>query len=317
MEISVVIPVFNAQAFVETAVRSALIQPQTAEVILIDDGSSDGSLDACRRLERLEDRVHVMRHPHGANLGASEARNLGVRSACSPFIAFLDVDDFYLPSRFSEAERVFREFPETDGVYEAIGTHFEDSKVEERWRASGFPLFTSIQSGVPPENLFESQAPIGKRGYCSLDGLTVRKGVFGKVGFFDPLLRLHQDTAFFMKLAAAACLRAGNVMTPVTMRRVHEDNRISREKTDQEIWANRRKMWLSVVRWLLRAKPKQYRERSALVISKLLWQLHCRPDGASHRLLGRYIDIVRDYPWLVTYPPFMKAVAKRNLGGKR
>ena len=80
MEVSVIIPVYNAAAYVGQAVRSALEQPETREVILIEDGSQDTSLQVCRELEGAFDSVRLLRHPDGKNLGAGASRNLGIRS---------------------------------------------------------------------------------------------------------------------------------------------------------------------------------------------------------------------------------------------
>lgn len=316
MNVSVIVPVYNAEAYLEKAVHSALDQPQTAEVILAEDGSRDGSLAICQKLADVCKRVKLLthpvrsRHPDGGSHGAAATRNLALGAATAPFIAFLDADDFYLPYRFQQAERVFEEFENTKGVYEAVSTYFDNTETEASWRAAGRPLFTSIQQGISPDDLFENQAPVGRLGHCHLNGLVVRSEVFEKTGLFDPQVPLHEDSAFFMKLAAYNCLRPGNITEPVAMRRVHFDNRISSTRTCEEDWEKRRKMWLSVLRWMLQTKPDRYRERSALVISKLLWQLQLGSSESAHTKFRRYFDILRDYPALMFHPQFMKTAIK-------
>ena len=78
--VSVITPVFRAAEYVEEAVRSALDQPETLDVILVEDGSGDSSLDVCRRLSK-EPRVHLLRHADGANRGPSASRNLAIAPA--------------------------------------------------------------------------------------------------------------------------------------------------------------------------------------------------------------------------------------------
>src|SRR5210317_669111 len=96
MDISVVIPVFNAERYVESAVESALRQSETAEVILVEDNSPDNALEICQRLEAQDPRVRLFRHGDGKNHGAGESRNLGIRNARCDYIAFLDADDYYV-----------------------------------------------------------------------------------------------------------------------------------------------------------------------------------------------------------------------------
>ena len=84
--ISVIIPVYNAERYLERAVASALEQPQTGEVILIEDCSPDGSLAICEKLAAAHpDKVRLLRHPDGKNHGAGPTRNLGIRAAQHPF----------------------------------------------------------------------------------------------------------------------------------------------------------------------------------------------------------------------------------------
>lgn len=90
-DISVVIPCYNSEAFVETAVRSALNQTyRTEEVICIDDGSTDGTLDVLRSIREENDGVIVHAQE---NQGICGARNTGLEMASGEYMAFLDHDD--------------------------------------------------------------------------------------------------------------------------------------------------------------------------------------------------------------------------------
>lgn len=89
----VIIPVYNAAPYVERAVQSALACP-AVRVILVDDGSTDGSGDLCDALAAECSRVRVI---HQQNLGASAARNAGLEAATAEYVAFLDADDELLP----------------------------------------------------------------------------------------------------------------------------------------------------------------------------------------------------------------------------
>ena len=91
--VDVIVPVYNARAYVARAVRSAL-EAKAARVILVDDGSTDGSGDICDALAAQDARVTVLHQP---NRGASAARNAGLDAATAEYVAFLDADDMLLP----------------------------------------------------------------------------------------------------------------------------------------------------------------------------------------------------------------------------
>lgn len=84
-------------------VASALAEPETGEVLLVEETSPDGALAVCEQLAARDERVRVLRHPGGENRGAAASRNLGIQQASCLFIGFLDTDDYYLPGRFTTA----------------------------------------------------------------------------------------------------------------------------------------------------------------------------------------------------------------------
>ena len=124
MDVSVIIPVYNADRFLEKAVNSALQQEETFEVILIEDNSPDNSFEICKQLERDNLKVRLFRHEGGKNKGAGASRNLGLVKAKGEYICFLDADDFMLKNRFQKAKIILENNPDCDGVYDAVGTYF-------------------------------------------------------------------------------------------------------------------------------------------------------------------------------------------------
>lgn len=91
--VDVIVPVYNAADYVARAAQSAL-EAGAARVILVDDGSTDGSGEICDALAAQDDRVTVL---HQLNRGASAARNAGLDAAAAEYVAFLDADDVLLP----------------------------------------------------------------------------------------------------------------------------------------------------------------------------------------------------------------------------
>lgn len=269
--VSVVIPLYNAELYLKQSVESALAQSEVKEVILVDDGSPDKSLEVCKSLAAADARVKYFTHRNNINLGPAATRNLGIKQGTQPFVAFLDADDFYLPNRFSITKILFAKDPTIDGVYEAIGAHFESDEAKKRWQQMSMSDLTTIRPGIAPENLFYEQSPVGQAGHCSLDGLTLRKNIFKKVGFFDITLRGGEDSAFFIKLAAMLKLMPGQVTSPVAMRRVHASNAFTQLKSPHKNWRYRIGMWLSVYDWL--RSESQDLNKQETIIQKILYDL--------------------------------------------
>ena len=94
--VSLIIPVYKVEAYLERCVRSVLAQTyQNLEIILVDDGSPDRCGEICDRFAQEDPRVRVY---HKANGGLSDARNCGVEHAHGAFISFIDSDDYVAPN---------------------------------------------------------------------------------------------------------------------------------------------------------------------------------------------------------------------------
>lgn len=92
-KISIIIPVFNSEKYIEKAIESILIQSfKDFEIICIDDGSTDNSLEICYGEAEKDNRIKII---HQENKGVSSARNKGIEVAKGDYIAFLDADDYY------------------------------------------------------------------------------------------------------------------------------------------------------------------------------------------------------------------------------
>ena len=263
-KVSVIIPVYNAAAYVSQAVESALAQPETAEVLLIEDGSPDDALEVCKELAGKYEKVKLLRHPNGENRGPGASRNLGMMNANYEYIAFLDADDFYIPYRFSKASKIFDENPSCEGVYEAVGMLVEDDQSIKRWKESGKIEggLTTITKTVSPINLAE-ELILGYAGYFHIDGWVVKKYVLAKSGYMDETLMLHQDSHFCVKVAAVSFLYPGQLDQPVAIRRVHERNRISAPRSQMKQFKDRMKYWMSLYRW---AKNKLGKDKQDLIL---------------------------------------------------
>lgn len=118
--VSVVIPLYNKLEFVERALQSVFNQTiQPMELVIVDDGSSDGGAEL---VERIDDaRIRLIRQ---ANAGVSAARNRGIEAAKGDLIAFLDADDEWMPVFLETVVRLYSKYP-TAGAYATAYTIIE------------------------------------------------------------------------------------------------------------------------------------------------------------------------------------------------
>jgi glycosyltransferase involved in cell wall biosynthesis len=118
--VSVVIPAFDAERFVEEAIRSALDQTTPPdEIIVVDDGSAD---ETAAIADSIDERVTVLR---GEHRGQGPSRNAGIAVANGDFIAFLDADDVWLPRKLERQRAAFAADRDLDAVF-CLGDEFLD-----------------------------------------------------------------------------------------------------------------------------------------------------------------------------------------------
>ncbi len=233
-KVSVIIPVYNAAQFIRRSVESAVTLTEVAELILIEDGSKDGSLAICKDLERDYEKVKLFTHQLNINKGASASRNLGIQNAKCDYISFLDADDYYLPVRFKAEQQIFNNDAKIDAVYGCTKAEFANENAKEKFLNKFNSVFTTLSKDVPSDELFDALV-FSSYGYFSTDAITLKKMVFTKVGLFDEGLKLAEDTLMWLKLACICNLAAGNINQPIAIRYVHAENSIhaSPEKTKQ------------------------------------------------------------------------------------
>lgn len=244
IKVSVVIPVYNAGRFIEKAVDSALMQPEVAEIVLVEDCSPDNSLEMCKILEQKHEKVRLLQHKNGQNRGAAASRTLGAKNAKYNFIGFLDADDFYLENCFKKSVEIFLNKSDTDGVCNAIGTYYYSDCTREN---KGEEVLTTMSEPFEPEELFYKMNPMGDKGWFHLNGCLFRKQALEKVGYFINV-NLVEDTNFFIKLSALCKLRPGLLGKPVAMRGLHGENRAGNYK---HTLIQYKKMYPQLILWAI------------------------------------------------------------------
>jgi glycosyltransferase involved in cell wall biosynthesis len=196
MTISVVIPTYNRRTQVFQAIDSAFAQTVPVdEIIVVDDGSTDGTAEAVGY--RYGSRVNILRQDNG---GAAAARNSGIREARGEWVAFLDSDDVWLPTKIERQIEALTAFgPEfglcsTDTVFDG-----NPDMTLSRFQEVGF-------EGAPGFGVLEEPARyiVGWRNPFVTSSLFVRCSLLRDVGGFDEALVIGEDQDLMLRLGFRA-----------------------------------------------------------------------------------------------------------------
>jgi len=246
--VSVVLPVYNAQEYLERAVKSVLRQPEVGQIVLVEDGSTDNTLDLCQRLTKRNSIIEVVRHERGENRGAGESRNLGITHSLCPLIAFLDADDFYLDQRFASSLKLLSADESIDGVYGVQSFTFSNPEMAIARADKGLADVTAVKKNTHSDKLFVKLNPIGKGGNFHGNTLIVRRDVFKTVGLFSS--ERCEDVEMWLKMAYSLKLVSNKETRPVSSKYVHEGNRMNAENTRK----HRARIFMSTIVYASRQK---------------------------------------------------------------
>jgi succinoglycan biosynthesis protein ExoU len=196
-EIAVIIAARNASATIARAVRSALAEHEVAEVIVVDDGSTDDTAASARGADDGTGRLAILRRRQ--NLGPAAARNLAISKAQAPIIAILDADDYFLPGRFN----ALLEIRDWDLIADNIlfVPEGRDELAPGAFQpASAGPARISLAAFIDA-NVSRRGRPRGELGFAK--PLIRRAWLTGRAIAYDHSLRLGEDYALYARLLEA------------------------------------------------------------------------------------------------------------------
>ncbi|HEY3305108.1 MAG TPA: glycosyltransferase [Candidatus Binatia bacterium] len=230
--IAVIIPAYNAELFIGEALDSVAGQSRRPDqIIVVDDGSTDRTVDCIRKWEQqYHGELHVLQQD---NRGVSAARNAGIRYAKTDLIALLDADDLFFPFHLELLERAFKNNPHIllsfgDALYfdsERIikgsvfaGTRIEGVEYDEQ--ADGLrllrgPVYSSLLWG----------------NYIAPSASLLLKSAGEKIGLFDEDIKSAEDRDLFLRLSRIGSFAYFPVV--VARKRVHENNATHRRHMSQ------------------------------------------------------------------------------------
>lgn len=209
---SVVITSFNYAEYLPAAIASVLAQTdRDFELLIVDDGSTDGSLALARSYSDSDPRVRVLVQPHS---GPGAARNTGMQEARGRYIAFLDADDIWVRDKLAAQCELLDRRPGTGLVYTRFGVIDADGRVNSR----GYSWLTAKPSGAILRHLLEGNVIGTPSSICFRRDLVENE----MIRFDDT--QLHSDDWHFYFLVAPRT-RVHYLPSTLAYHRQHARNR--------------------------------------------------------------------------------------------
>lgn len=190
---SVVVPLYNKAPYVRKALDSIVSQTfRDWELIIVDDGSTDGSAAICE--EYLSTLYTIHRTPleniriiSQPNSGVAKARNVGVENSSAPFVCFLDADDWWESEYLEEMDKLIAEYPDA-GIYAANYIYYKLGKTHVALNlARGYMNY--------PDAYLHGEMPIWTGATC------MPRRVFDEMGGFPVGIKLGEDFLLWAKTA--------------------------------------------------------------------------------------------------------------------
>ena len=187
-EVSVILPVRNRVRLVEAAARCVLDQTwRDLELILVDGGSTDGTVDVLLGLERADPRVRLLLNDHPE--GVSAARNAGARLARGRWLAFQDSDDVWHPEKLTAQMEALCAMPAARAAYTGVRRTLPEGTALRPPDWNGL-----VDGAMHPRLLAES--------LVTTPALVVERALFEDLGGFDERLRHSEDWDLVVRVSA-------------------------------------------------------------------------------------------------------------------
>ena len=226
--VSVVIPAYNAESFIVDALDSLTRQTVLPdEVVIVDDGSKDGTSDAINAWKKSSlpgFPVHLIRQANG---GLPVARNVGISGSVAKWIALLDADDIWEPDHLAVLLDAAAHVPDVVAAYGAgrllVDGVVQQGRYDDYWDSPSRKLGVAVEGDSRYLKIdFSAFGRLVKGNFIKPSSLMFSREVAVAIGLFNEKLRTAEDREFLVRL-----LRAGDfVYAPatITQYRWHEDN---------------------------------------------------------------------------------------------
>lgn len=335
VDVSVIIPTYNRGPFLAEAINSVLAQTyQNVEVVVVDDGSSDDTLE---RLQPYGSKISIVTTNHG---GAAHARNAGMKVAKGRYVAFLDSDDRYLPHKLALQVQILDQFPDVGLVYSEFSGFGQETTEEFHLKTYHAPAF---RNGETYDHYFNEAMLLKEAGidcppwsyrriyfghifdqYLRVllvftNSSMVRRSVLDTVGLQDESFSLYEDYELVLRIAKR--YRIAFVDMPTYQLRYHAGQISTTKRADgPAVFVEKQRQLLRVVE-RHGVQDDAYYQKHKITVDATMGKLYralgvalmCYPghEAEARRIFseGRRYGLLEPWFWLLTFfPSFLRRV---------
>ena len=289
--VSVVTAFFREEKFLDETIQSVLNQSHPNwELLLVDDGSPDGSPEIAKKYASLyPDKIFYLHHENRANKGVCRSRNYGISKSKGEFIAYLDADDVWLKEKLENQLKIFALNPDATVLLEASNYWYSWENPERHDVI--IEVGTKQDKLYYPPQLIIDLYPLGKGAAPCPSGIMVKRKVHEEIKFVEDFIgptAVYEDQAFlaqiYLKENVYVSSQANNLYRQreeSQVYNVHNDGRYQKVRLFYLEWfeAYLKKFNIRNARidWLLRKAFMQYQHPTFYKIwnalAKLKWRL--------------------------------------------
>lgn len=229
--ISIITASYNYENYIKETIESVLSQTYTNwELIIVDDGSKDNSVEVIKSYCEKDSRIKLFQHEGGVNKGLAETIKVGVSKAQGEWIAFLESDDKFMPECLEEKVKVINENPDVKFIFSDLETFGEGKTNFDK-----SSVYTSIKKKLKAKNpLMDLSADLLKQNLvCTFSIVMLQKHLIENCNFNTPVdalldywlwTQIVQETKFYY------------INKPLTMWRIHNKSFINNYKGDMDLF---------------------------------------------------------------------------------
>ncbi|MGD1951843.1 MAG: glycosyltransferase family 2 protein [Leptolyngbyaceae cyanobacterium] len=215
--VSVIIPVYKAEDYVERTIRSVLAQTYSdLEVVIVDDGSPDQSIDVCRRFD--DPRIKIIQQ---ANRGLAGARNTGIRNSTGDYVALIDADDLWTKDKIEKHVNHLENNPK-------IGISFSYSElIDEHDKSTGLKQIPTKIKDITPQYILRrnpignGSSPVFKQQVFK--DIEFKDNLYGteEIFYFDESFKRAEDVECWLRIAVETKWDCEGIPELLTLYRVN------------------------------------------------------------------------------------------------
>lgn len=219
--ISIITASYNYENYIQETIESVINQTYTNwELIIVDDGSSDNSVEIIKSYCRKDSRIKLYQHLEGCNKGLAETLKLGISKANGEWISFLESDDKFMPECLEEKIKIIENCPKVNFIFSEFES-FDGCGIDKT------PFYKEFQKKYKKQDL--SVDLIKRNWICTFSIVTLKKNLLLQCDFNSPIpqlldwwlwVQISQKTKFYY------------LNKKLTMWRIHSDSYVSKANYD-------------------------------------------------------------------------------------